>query len=149
VTVETKVTLLTIKDWGLLKAKPVLVDRVVETTSAGRCARLNMYRGIATQVVGMFRGVDGLAKPGNYPSARRLIDDQPRIERLTSDLIKEEDIDLQGFMLKPDMQSMPIDDVAALYARMVLGHTDDATCEQILGEIQRANLRIKSALTCR
>jgi hypothetical protein len=147
--VETNVTLLTIKDWGLLKAKPILVDRVVEHTSAGPCARLNMYRGIATQVVGMFRGVDGLAKPGNYPTARRLIDDQPRIERLVSDLIKEEDIDLQGFMLKPDMQSMPIDDIAALYARMVLGHTDDASCDEILGEIDRAKLRVKRALTCR
>jgi hypothetical protein len=140
---------LTIKDWGLLKAKPVLVDRLVEKTEAGSCARLNMYRDIARETVGALRAIDGIPKPRDYPTARRLIDDQVRVERQVSEYIRELDIDLQGFMLKPDMQSTSIDEVASLYARVVIGHHDDASCDQILGELDRANLRVKRSLICR
>jgi hypothetical protein len=143
------VTLLTVKDWGLLKAKPLLVDRVIERTYAGPCARLNMYRGIAKNVVGMFRGLDQLAKPTPYPETRRLIDDKPKMERLVSELIRDQDIDLQGFMLKPDMQSLSIEEISGLYARMVIEHAEDADCEQILGALERAQLRVKRSLTCR
>lgn len=142
-------TYLTIEDFGLLRAKPELVKRVVQNNSyGGQCARLVYYREIAKLVIGMFRAMDGLRKPGSYPAARHFADDQKRLERRIGESIKEADMDLQGFMLRPEMQSLKVDDISELYARMVLGHHEDDNCDQILKELGSAKLRVQLPDTC-
>jgi hypothetical protein len=143
------VTFLSIEDFGLLRAKPELVKRVIEPNSyGGDCARLVYYRSIAKIVIGMFDALDGLRKPGNYPAARHFADDPLRLEHGIGDSIKESDIDLQGFMLRPEMQSLKIGDISQLYARMVLGHHNDENCSKIIKELETAKLRVKLPDTC-
>ena len=57
-------------------------------------------------------------------------------ETLIADMIQGGDIDLAGMLAPLDMQYLGLPRVCWIYARVVMGHEDQADCREILIELR-------------
>ena len=91
----TPIANVTAVDLAILKAKPRLIEHLLEETPNGRCARLTYYRNVAKLVMDMFKNVDEVTRPSNRLG---LVDDQHMRESMIADAIRHTDLALPGML---------------------------------------------------
>jgi len=137
---------MTLEDLGTLKVHPGLLTYVVAQTADGRCARLNLYREIAQNVLDSLQKIDRLSPRSVYLSVQTFAETQSLKETITALLIRKKDFELQG-MLKNENLEDKIETISLLYARLVIGHETDQNCDRIVAELIEANFPVRAG-TC-
>jgi hypothetical protein len=147
--IATRLTVsLTEEDWGRLRAKPRLVDYLIEKPPHGRrCARLILYQKVAKNVMDALKGTDDLLhRPSYY---RGLADDQYGRESQTAGMILKADGGLRGMFVAQNIMDSETQVYCQLFARLVIGHENEPTCDTILDELRAEHFPVPDAGTCR
>jgi hypothetical protein len=133
---------LTMEDLEILKARPQLVDYLFEK----RCDRLIVYQEFAKSIIEMLKKTDRLA--GGPSNRWPLVDDkQWSYQTYLADAIRLGDADLRRMLLAENIPNSETV-IPLIYARLVVGHENDQTVDQVVNELRRVDVPLR-AETCR
>lgn len=110
---------------------------------------MELYRVVAQDFLPLIKHVDAKAiRMAGNPHVRGLSADQRFVEQTVGSLIKKTDeAGISGMLLAIKLES-EIDPICEIYARLVLGHEGESSCDGVIADLISAGLRVREK-TCR